>query len=75
MKVTKSKYVVEFTEEEKRAIATVCNMVDSLYEDDICTDLRCEDCPFYNGFCMNGSDDSKIISLKQRIEKFINEKE
>jgi hypothetical protein len=72
MKVTKAKYVVEFTEEEKKAITTVCHMVDSLYEDGICTDLKCEDCPFYNDFCMNGTDDSKIISLKQRIEKFIN---
>jgi hypothetical protein len=75
MKVTKTKYAIEFTEEEKKAILTICNMVDSLYEDDICTDLRCEDCPFYNGFCMTGTDDSKVNSIKQRIEKFINEKD
>lgn len=39
MKVTKTKYVVEFTEEEKKAILTICNLTDSLYENDICTDL------------------------------------
>lgn len=74
MKVAKTKYAVEFTEEEKKAMLTICNMVDSLYHDDLCTDLKCENCPFNHNFCISGgTDDSRINSIKQRLEKFINE--
>ena len=76
MKVSKAKYTVEFTEEEKKAITTICNIADNLYDDGLCTDLKCENCPLYHSFCMScGTDDAKINNVKQRIERFLNESE
>lgn len=73
MKVTKAKYVIEFTEEEKNAIAIISNIADKLYEEDLCTTLKCENCPLYDSFCMsNDTDEEKVNSVKQRIEKFLN---
>ncbi len=73
MKITKAKYTVEFTEEEKKAIVIICNIADSLYEDNLCADLKCENCPFYNSFCMScDTDEEKANSVKKRIEKFLN---
>jgi hypothetical protein len=73
MKVSKTKYAVEFTEEEKKAIAIISNIADSLYEEDLCTTLKCENCPLYHSFCMScDTDEEKANSVKQRIEKFLN---
>lgn len=73
MKISKTKYTVEFTEKEKEAITTICNITDRLYEDDLCTDLNCEDCPFYHNFCTSGdTNDLKINNIKEKLEKFLN---
>lgn len=71
MKATKTKYAIEFTEEEKKAIEIIGNIADSLYEDDLCTTLECENCPFYNGFCVTGTD-NPVNDFRKRIEKFLN---
>ena len=75
MKIEKAKYVVEFTEEEKKAILTVINMTDTLYEKDICDDNGCTNCPFYDGFCISRaiSDDERIKVFIDKLEKFVNE--
>lgn len=72
MKITKAKYLIEFTDSEKKAITTICNIAESLYNDNLCTDLKCENCPLYNSFCLFGSDDSKINAVRRKLENFIN---
>ena len=69
-----TKYTVKFTEEEKKAIITICDIADKFYESGLCTDLECKKCPFSRSFCMSVRDnDLKIHQMKQKLEKFINE--
>lgn len=73
MKISKTKYTVEFTEKEKEAIVTICNIANNLYVDDLCADVKCENCPFHNGFCLSGgTNNDKVNIVKHRIEKFLN---
>ena len=69
-----TKYTVKFTEEEKEAIITICDMANKLYDNGLCEDLECKKCPFSRSFCMSVRDnDLKIHQMKQKLEKFINE--
>ena len=70
MEITKGKYTVTFSQEDKNAIARIHSITDQLYNDNICTDLKCEFCPLV-GFCGAGSD--LIANIKEKLEKFINE--
>lgn len=75
MKIEKAKYKINLTEEEKKAILTIISMVDTLYDNDICDDIGCTNCPFYDSFCISRaiSNDEKIKVFLNKLENFINE--
>lgn len=73
MKVSKTKYAVEFTEEEKKAILKIMEIPDILYDEDICSNKECEKCPFYNNFCVaRVNNDARIGIFLDKLENFIN---
>ena len=53
MEVTKTKYEITFSEEDKRAIARIHSIADQLYSDNLCTDSKCGNCPLVE-FCGGG---------------------
>lgn len=70
MEVTKGKYKITFSQEDKNAIAKIHSIADQLYNDNICTDLECEKCPLFV-FC--GTDIDINDTIRKKLEKFINE--
>ena len=73
MKVTKEKYAVEFTEEEKKAILKVMELSDTLYDENVCDNKECEKCPLYNGFCVaRVNNGAKMQIFLDKLENFLN---
>lgn len=73
MEVTKGKYTVTLSEEDKRAILRVMGLSDTLYDENICDNKQCEKCPLYDGFCVaRVNDGAKIQIFLDRLEKFLN---
>ena len=61
--------------EEVSSITSLLNYFFPKYYflDNLCADLKCENCPLYNSFCMScDTEDEKANSVKKRIEKFLN---
>ena len=73
MKIEKAKYNISLTEEEKKAILTVMELSDVLYDENVCDNKECEKCPLYNGFCVaRVSDGAKIQIFLDKLENFLN---
>lgn len=71
MEITKGKYTVTLSKEDEKAIARIVGLVDDLRKEEICEDVGCTNCPFFDNFCI-GSSDNKIETFRKRLEDFVN---
>lgn len=75
MKIEKTKYNINLTEEDKNAILGVMELANTLYDENICDNKQCEKCPLRSSFCISKGidDEGRIKIFLDRLEKFINE--